>query len=121
MDTRLILIPVVLLFLVVIEVDNRNFLYRKFSEEDLKGYHSPFAALIFCAVFFVICMFLFPNHNEEYQELKEKYDELSASVELSYDDAVSVKSYFLGWEESSFDDAKQSMQNIYDNLYPGEW
>lgn len=142
MDTRLFLIPFVLAVLAVTELDNRNFLYRNFKEEDLKGYHSPFYALVFCVIAFVALMFIFPSHNSEYKELKEQYDELSLSYESaqedcesvqeryndlssaiseSYDSALSVKAYFLGWDESSFEDAKESMKKLYDTLYPGEW
>ena len=121
MDSRFFIIPLILIMLAVVEVDNRNHLHRKLSDEDLKEYHSCFYPLIFCAVAFIVFMFLFPSHNKEYQELQEKYEELSTSVELSYDEAVNVKAYFLGWEESSFDNAKESMHYIYDHLYPGEW
>lgn len=56
-----------------------------------------------------------------YDELSLKYDELSAAVEASYDDAVCLKGYFLGWEEAPRKEAEKSIRKLYDNLYPGEW
>jgi hypothetical protein len=134
----MILIPFVLVVLALTELDNRNFLYRNFSDDDLKGYHSPFFPLLACVILFFVLMFLFPSHNKEYNELKEKYDDLSLQVELydeikeeydslsssvekAYDKANTVKGYFLGLEEAPYEYAKQSMQELYDLLYPGEW
>lgn len=109
MDSRLFLIPIVLVVLAVTEVDNRNFLYRNFSEEDLKGYHSPLYALIFCVIAFVVMMFLFPSHNKDYQEIKDKYDELSASVDIAREDAITIKWYFTGQENITKEEAESSL------------
>ena len=49
MDYRLLIIPVMLVIIAVIELDNHNFLRRTFAEEDLKGYHSMFYPLLILA------------------------------------------------------------------------
>lgn len=66
--------------------------------------------------------------DEEYYEMEEKYSKayddyinLDVAIARSYDEAVVVKAYFLGWDESSFEDAKKSFKKMYDYLYPGEW
>lgn len=68
------------------------------------------------------------KYDEEYSQLEEKYSKayddfinLDVSISRSYDEAVTVKAYFLGWDESSFEDAKESFKKMYDYLYPGEW
>ena len=116
MDTRFIVIPVILIILIAIEVDNRNFLYRNFAESDLKGYHSPFFALIACVVIFFALFFLFPSHNNDYDELKEKYDNLSSSVDLAIDDAITIKWYLNGEENITKEQADRSASDLIDLL-----
>jgi len=64
----------------------------------------------------------------EYADLEEKYNsaydkfiDLDVAIAASYDDSITVKAFFLGWDESSFAEAKQAFKNMYDRLYPGEW
>ena len=47
--------------------------------------------------------------------------DLDVAIAASYDDSITVKAFFLGWDESSFAEAKQAFKNMYDRLYPGEW
>lgn len=58
---------------------------------------------------------------EKYMLYLDKYTDLSADIARVYDDALTLKAYFLGWDEVTFEEAKQSIKTIYDRLYPGEW
>ena len=91
--------------------------------------------VLFVLVFLLSSCERRPNFEEKYEDLQseyysveEKYDKyydkyinLSSDVSRLYDDALTLKAYFLGWDEVSFDEAKKAIKTIYDRLYPGEW
>ena len=118
MDSRFVIIPFILIVLAVIELDNRNYLHRKLTDEELKGYHSPFIPLIVCAAIFFVFLFLVPNKTDEYNELKEKYDDLVYSAEISYDDASLIKYILLNPDGDQDDVLLASAQDIIDRLDP---
>lgn len=131
----LVMVSMVLLALIAVSSYDTNQKIHQVNNANRDNPYSrdlPLAPFWFIIVVIVVLFFALASplkaSDDDYEalqtekdDLELKYEELKESVDASYDSAVVLKFYFNGSEEVSEQLAKDSVKDLYDHLYPGEY